>query len=82
MEIATKRFGYEIALEILGQSQAPIISAYWQEVKKPEPNQTFLKYLLAKEKAIDELMEELDPKDEELIKAILDPKNSRVFKGV
>lgn len=85
MEIATKLFGYEVAIETLGQSQAPIVSAYWREYNKPEPNQKFLKYLLAKERAIDELMESIDPydpKDNELIEAILDPKNSRVFRGV
>lgn len=77
-------YDYEIALEILGQSQCPIITAYWQEFDKSEPNQKLLKFLKAKEHAIDELMEELDPydpKDNELIEAILDPKNAKIFRN-
>lgn len=84
MELAYKNFGYEIADSLLGSALNPIISAYWEEYDKDEPNQKLLAFLKAKQKAIDDFRESIDPfdpKDEELIKAILDPKNAQIFRN-
>ncbi|HHX2523676.1 TPA: hypothetical protein ACU8BU_001945 [Neisseria subflava] len=66
-------FDYEVALEILGQSKQPLVSAISNERKKEKPNQKLIDFLKRKKAAIDHLMEELDPEDEDLIKLILNP---------
>lgn len=66
-------FDYEVALEILGQSKQPLVSALADERKKESPNQKLINFLKQKKTAIDHLMEELDPEDDYLIKLILNP---------
>ena len=66
-------FDYEVALEILGQSKQPLVSALFNERNRENPDQKLIAFLKKKKEAIDDLMEELDPDDEYLIKLILNP---------
>lgn len=66
-------FDYEVALEILGQSKQPLVSALFNEQNRENPDQKLIAFLEQKKAAIDDLMEELDPDDEYLIKLILNP---------
>lgn len=65
-------YEYEVAIEILGQSKQPLVNEIHQERNKDIPNEQYLKYLKARKSAIDTLIDELEPKDEYLIKRILD----------
>lgn len=66
-------FDYEVALEILGQSKQPLVSALFNERNRENPDPKLIAFLKKKKEAIDDLMEELDPNDEYLIKLILNP---------
>ncbi len=66
-------FDYEVALEILGQSKQPLVSALFNERNRENPDPKLIAFLKKKKEAIDDLMEELDPDDEYLIKLILNP---------
>ena len=66
-------FDYEVALEILGQSKQPLVSALFNEQNRENPDQKLIAFLEQKKAAIDDLMEELDPDDEYLIKLFLNP---------
>lgn len=74
-------FDYEVAIEILGQGKAPLVNALDKEYDKSEPNETYIRFLENKKAAIDQLMSELDSKDEYLIKMILDLEARYIFKG-
>ena len=65
-------FDYEVALEILGQSQQPLVQARYDECNKENPNPELLKFIRCRMAAVDELMDNLKPDDEYLIKRILD----------
>ncbi len=56
-------FDYEVALEILGQSKQPLVSALFNEQNRENPDQKLIAFLEQKKAAIDDLMEELDPDD-------------------
>lgn len=73
-------FDYEVALEILGQSKQPLVSALFNERNKENPDKKMILFLEQKKAAIDDLMDSLSPNDENLIKQILDP-NSTLFRG-
>lgn len=73
-------FDYEVALEILGQSKQPLVSSLFNERNKENPDKKMILFLEQKKAAIDDLMENLSPNDENLIKQILDP-NSMLFRG-
>lgn len=73
-------FDYEVALEILGQSKQPLVSSLFNEKNKENPDTKMISFLEQKKAAIDDLMENLSPNDENLIKQILDP-NSMLFRG-
>ncbi len=61
-------------MEILGQSKQPLVSALFNRRNRENPDQKLIAFLRTKKKAaIDDLMEELDPNDEYLIKLILNP---------
>ena len=66
-------FDYEVALEILGQSKQPLVSGLFNERNRENPDPKLIAFLKKKKEAIDDLMEELDPDDEYLIKLILNP---------
>lgn len=65
-------FDYEVALEILGQSQQPLVQARYDESNKENPNPELLEFLRSRMAAVDELINNLKPDDEYLIKRILD----------
>lgn len=65
-------YEYEVAIEILGQSKQPLVNEIHEERKKNIPNEQYLKFLKARKAVIDSLIDELDPKNEYLIKRILD----------
>ena len=65
-------FDYEVALEILGQSQQPLVQARYDECNKENPNPELLKFLRSRMAVVDELMSNLKPDDEYVIKRILD----------
>lgn len=65
-------FDYEVALEILGQSQQPLVQARYDESNKENPNPELLKFIRSRMAAVDELINNLKPDDEYLIKRILD----------
>jgi hypothetical protein len=65
-------FDYEVALEILGQSQQPLVQARYDESNKENPNPELLKFIRNRMAAVDELINNLKPDDEYLIKRILD----------
>jgi phosphopantetheine adenylyltransferase len=67
-----RRFDYEIALELLGQSKQPLVQMRYDEMKKENPNQDLLNFVQKRLNAINELMDELNPEDEYLILRILD----------
>ena len=73
-------FDYEVALEILGQSKQPLVSSLFNERNKENPDKKMISFLEQKKAAIDDLMENLSPNDENLIKQILDP-NVTFFRG-
>lgn len=73
-------FDYEVALEILGQSKQPLVSSLFNERSKENPDTKMISFLEQKKAAIDDLMENLSPNDENLIKQILDP-NVTFFRG-
>lgn len=73
-------FDYEVALEILGQSKQPLVSSLFNERNKENPDTKMISFLEQKKAAIDDLMENLSPNDENLIKQILDP-NVTFFRG-
>lgn len=73
-------FDYEVALEILGQSKQPLVSALFDEYNKENPDQKLITFLEQKKAAIDDLMEELSPDDEYLIKLILNPEYTALRK--
>ncbi len=70
---------YEVALEILGQSKAPLVNALFREYTKEKPNEKLVAFLEKKKEAIDDLMDDLmddlSPDDTELVQMILDVKN-------
>jgi hypothetical protein len=57
---------YEVALEILGQSKQPLVSALFNERNRENPDQKLIAFLEQKKAAVDDLMEELDPDKENL----------------
>lgn len=65
-------YEYEVAIEILGQSKQPLVNEWHKEFNKSNPDEKYLKFLEARQFVVDELMDELEPKDEYLIKRILD----------
>ena len=65
-------FDYEVALDILGQSQQPLVQARYDECNKENPNPELLEFLRSRMAAVDELINNLKPDDEYLIKRILD----------
>ena len=65
-------FDYEVALEILGQSQQLLVQARYDESNKENPNPELLKFLRSRMAVVDELMDNLKPDDEYLINRILD----------
>ncbi|MCS4534684.1 hypothetical protein [Neisseria montereyensis] len=67
-----KPFEYEVAIEILGQSQQTLVNEIFNESEKDQPNEKYLKFLEAKQKLVDDLMDELDLDDEYIIKRLLD----------
>ena len=71
-------FDYEVALEILGQSKQPLVSALFNERNRENPDPKLIAFLKKKKEAIDDLMEELDPDDKYLIKLIL-KRNRRLY---
>ena len=73
-------FDYEVALEILGQSKQPLVSALFDEYNKENPDQKLISFLEQKKAAIDDLMEDLSPDDDYLIKLILNPEYTALRK--
>jgi epsilon_2 antitoxin len=73
-------FDYEVALEILGQSKQPLVSALFDEYNKENPDQKLITFLEQKKAAIDDLMEDLSPDDDYLIKLILNPEYTALRK--
>ncbi|ETD72681.1 hypothetical protein V757_02780 [Pelistega indica] len=72
---------YEVAIEVLGQSKAPWVNAYWEEKDKSEPNKKLLDFYESKKLATDLLMDNLSPEDTDVIAQILDP-NNKLFRGL
>ena len=73
-------FDYEVALEMLGESKQPLVSALFDEYNKENPDRKLIAFLEQKKDAIDDLMEELSPNDEYLIKLILNPEYTALRK--
>jgi hypothetical protein len=70
---------YEVALEILGQSRQPFMQAIHEERQKPEPEQVFIRYCEGRLRAIDELQDDLRPRDIGTIRRIFERDASRLF---
>jgi hypothetical protein len=81
MAIKDKYIEFEVALEILGQSQAPLVDAIHNERNKPQPSELKIKYLLDKIASIQNLMEEIMPDDVELVAEIMN-KDNLIYRGV
>jgi hypothetical protein len=72
---------FEVALEILGQSKAPFVNGIHIEKQKEKPNQVKIQFLKERERAINNLMDELMPNDIELVEEILCGDNKQLFRG-
>jgi len=72
---------FEVALEILGQSKAPFVYGIHLEKQKEKPNQVKIQFLKERERAINNLMDELMPDDIELVEEILCGENKQLFRG-
>jgi hypothetical protein len=62
---------YEVALEVLGQSRQPFMTAIREESAKVSPSTPFIRYCEARLNAIDDLQDELVPTDHDTIERIL-----------
>ncbi|MCS4534656.1 hypothetical protein [Neisseria montereyensis] len=67
-----KPFDYEVAIEILGQSQQDLVNEIFKESEKDEPNEKYLQFLIARKALIYDFLDDLHPKDEYIIKRLLD----------
>jgi hypothetical protein len=63
--------GFEVALDVLGQSRQPFMAALRDERTKAKPSQIFIRYCEARLLALDELQDDLDPSDQDTIERIL-----------
>ena len=70
--------GYEVALEILGQSRQPFMQAIHEEQQKPAPSQAFIRYCENRLTALDELQDDLRADDLSTIERILSKGEPRV----
>jgi hypothetical protein len=78
--INSNSISYEVALEVLGQSQQPLISARNAEKSKESPSPALLAYLSARISALDDLVADLNSKDMSTIELILSPEKTSIFK--
>ena len=69
---------FEVALEILGQSKSPFVNEIWREEQKDKPNELKIRFLQERERAIDNLMDDLMPDDLELIAEIFGEKTKQL----
>lgn len=70
--INSESISYEVALEVLGQSRQPFMTALREERAKPKPSAPFIKYCEMRLAAIDEIHDELGFEDVDTIDRILD----------
>ncbi|MCL2658433.1 MAG: antitoxin [Betaproteobacteria bacterium] len=63
---------YEVALDVLGESKQPIMSAIVDERRKAAPSQAFIRYCEMRLDALDELQDNLEPTDTDTVQRILD----------
>lgn len=71
MGINSDSISYEVALEVLGQGRQPFMQAIYEEKKKTEPSQVFIRYCESRLAALDELQDDLQPSDLTTIERIL-----------
>lgn len=69
--INSASIGYEVALEVLGQSRQPFMQAIHEERQKPAPSQVFIRYCESRLAALDEMQDGLQPTDLGTIERIL-----------
>jgi hypothetical protein len=69
--INSDSISYEVALDVLGQSRQPFMTAIREEEAKATPSRPFVRYCEARLRAIDELQDELEPSDRDTIERIL-----------
>lgn len=67
-----KPYEFEVAIEILGQSKQPLVNEIDIEEDRENPDEKYLKFLYAREALVENLLDELEPSDEYLVKRILD----------
>lgn len=77
--INSASIGYEVALEVLGQSRQPFMQAIYEERQKPAPSQVFIRYCESRLAALDEMQDGLQPTDLGTIERIL-TKGETAFK--
>ncbi|MCS4534655.1 hypothetical protein [Neisseria montereyensis] len=65
-------FDYEVAIEILGQSQQGLVNEIFRERKRDKPNEKYLQFLSARKALIYDLLDGLNLDDEYIIKRLLD----------
>mgnify|MGYP000355478772 CR=1 FL=1 len=69
--INSESIGFEVALEVLGQSRQPFMNAIHEERQKPAPSEAFICYCEMRLKAIDALQDSLKLNDKDTIRRIL-----------
>jgi hypothetical protein len=62
---------YEVALESISARGRPYVNALHEEKKKENPSQAVIEYCRKRISALDDLREDLDPKEKEIIERII-----------
>ena len=75
--VNSESINYEVALEVLGESRQPFMTALREEKTKPKPSAQFIKYCEMRLAAIDEIHDELLLEDTDTIARILDIDHAR-----